>query len=43
MEKAYICPRFRKGCVAWAGEGGVNQEVGRAWKFPEGWLPSLHI
>lgn len=24
LEKAYICPRFRKGCVAGAGEGGVN-------------------
>lgn len=43
LEKAYICPRFRKGSVAGAGEGGVNQELGRAWKFPEGWLPSLHI
>lgn len=25
------------------GQGGVNQELGRAWKFPEGWLPSLHL
>lgn len=43
LEKACICLRFRKGCVAGVGEGGVNQDVGKAWKFPEGWLSSLHI